>query len=157
MLLVPLIYAQAPRLIIAIMAAVTIPGNSAAIAGGGAQNSALNPNSEIRLNHVRLSPVIPDGFRQVLKQRLTLKPGKVGEQMKRSGFRWNDISGNISNEPIKKPSAPTSVNRRETVTNAEPVNWGRTTLNRAEIMNPTQPRRLVKVTHQEMLPGCQAQ
>ena len=51
------------------------------------------------------------------------------------------ISGNISNEPIRKPSAPTSVNKRETVTNAELVNWGRTTLNRAEIMNPTQPRR----------------
>src|SRR5208337_1228065 len=92
------------------------------------------------------------------QQRLTLKRRKVGEQMKRDQpSDGMTISGNISNEPIRNPSAPTSVNRRETVPNAELANWGRTTLNRAEIMNPTQPRRLVKVTHQEMLSGCQAQ
>jgi hypothetical protein len=67
------------------------------------------------------------------------------------------VSGNISSEPIRKPTAPMSVKVTETVTSSKLDDGGRTKANAAEIMKPAQPSKLTNVTHQEMLAGFQTQ
>ena len=67
------------------------------------------------------------------------------------------VSGNSSNDPIRKPMAPMSVNATETVVASKFVAHGATKANKADIINPIQPRRLMNVTHQEMLVGFHAQ